>query len=102
MRMRCRLLALALTAVGCAVQAATEVNLANQAELETVKGIGPSLSEAILAERHRRPFRDWADFTARLAGIGPARAGKLSAAGLTVAGQPWPEPTPASASGVRP
>ncbi|WP_374431843.1 ComEA family DNA-binding protein [Ideonella dechloratans] len=72
--------------------AATEVNQANQAELEMVKGIGPQLSEQILSERDSAPFRDWADFIARLPGVGPGKARKLSAAGLRVGGQPFSTP----------
>ncbi|WP_374585408.1 ComEA family DNA-binding protein [Ideonella dechloratans] len=72
--------------------AATEVNQANQAELEMVKGIGPQLSEQILSERDSAPFRDWADFIARLAGVGPGKARQLSAAGLRVNGQPFSAP----------
>ena len=93
-------LTLALALVLGRAEAAVEVNDANQAELETLKGIGPGLSEAILAGRRQRLFRDWPDFMARLSGIGPVRAGKLSDAGLTVAGQPWPRP--GAASDVRP
>lgn len=69
---------------------AVEVNTASQAELEMLKGVGPQLSEAMLAARRERPFRDWADLRARLKGVGPARASKLSAAGLRVDGQAWP------------
>lgn len=71
---------------------ATEVNQANQAELEMIKGIGPQLSEQILSERGRAPFRDWADFIARLVGVGPGKARRLSAAGLRVDGQPFSAP----------
>jgi competence protein ComEA len=101
-RRRGLLLALCLPAFAAQAQAgaALEVNEASQAELEMIKGIGPALSEAILAERRQRHFQDWADFTARMAGIGPARASKLSAAGLMVSGQPWPHPAPAP--GFRP
>lgn len=82
---------------------AMDVNTASQAELETIKGIGPQLSETILAARRERPFRDWADFTARLHGIGPVRASRLSAAGLHVGDQAWaPAPAASAASTLRP
>ncbi|MEZ0205085.1 helix-hairpin-helix domain-containing protein [Ideonella sp.] len=70
--------------------AGTEVNTANQAELEMVIGIGPDLSGRLLAERAKGLFKDWADLQKRIAGIGPVRSGKLSAAGLTVQGQTYP------------
>lgn len=82
---------LALAATGEA-PLETEVNGANQAELEMVKGIGPQLSTQILGERERGPFRDWRDFIARLPGVGPGKARKLSAAGLRVGGQPFSAP----------
>lgn len=82
---------LALAATGEAPPE-TEVNGANQAELEMVKGIGPQLSTQILGERERGPFRDWRDFIARLPGVGPGKARKLSAAGLRVGGQPFSAP----------
>ncbi len=80
-----------------------DINTASQAELEMLKGVGPQLSEAILAARRERPFRDWADLMARLRGIGPVRAGKLSAAGLTVGEQAWaPAGAASAASALRP
>ena len=66
-----------------------DLNLANQAELEMVKGIGPQLSGRILEERSRGRFTDWADFIARLKGLGPTHAARLSAAGLRVGGEPY-------------
>lgn len=66
-----------------------DLNLANQAELEMVKGIGPQLSERILHERADGPFVSWEDFIARLKGLGPSHAARLSAAGLRVGGQPY-------------
>jgi competence protein ComEA len=67
-----------------------EVNTANQAELERVIGIGPDLSGRLLAERAKGAFKDWVDLQKRMAGIGPVRARKLSAAGLKVQGQGYP------------
>ncbi|MBN8489430.1 MAG: helix-hairpin-helix domain-containing protein [Burkholderiales bacterium] len=65
-----------------------EVNQANQAELERLPGVGPSLSEAILAERRRAgPFKDWRELQRRVKGLGPATARRLSQAGLRVNGQ---------------
>jgi competence protein ComEA len=67
----------------------TDLNLANQAELEMVKGIGPQLSERILTERAQGRFDSWENFIGRMKGIGPSHATRLSAAGLRVAGQPY-------------
>lgn len=66
--------------------AATEVNKATAAELDAIKGIGPSLSGKILDERKKAPFKDWGDFVDRVPGIGEGNAAKFSAAGLTVNG----------------
>ena len=73
----------------------TDVNRANQAELEMVRGVGPQLSERLLAERRLAPFADWDDLIRRMRGIGPARAERLSAAGLRVQGQALPASAPA-------
>jgi len=66
-----------------------EANSASQADLERVRGVGPGLSEAILAARGQAPFVNWNDFIHRLSGIGPTRAWHLSMAGLRVAGQAY-------------
>ena len=81
-------LALWWLAVAAPAQA-TDLNLANQAELEMVKGIGPQLSGRILAEREHGRFESWDDFIARMKGIGPSHAARLSAAGLRVSGVPY-------------
>jgi competence protein ComEA len=78
----------ACLAAASAAAGATDVNRAEQAALESIKGIGPALSTRILAEREKRPFNDWPDLISRLPGVGPARAALLSAAGLTVNGEP--------------
>jgi competence protein ComEA len=69
--------------------AAVDVNKATAAELDAVKGIGPGTSKMILDARKKGDFKDWADFVARVKGIGETRAAKLSAEGLTVGGAPY-------------
>ncbi|TCS36520.1 competence protein ComEA [Paucimonas lemoignei] len=72
----------------CFALTPVDVNKADQAALDGVKGIGPATSKAILDERKRTgPFKDWNDFSARVKGIGDKRAANLSKAGLTVNGQ---------------
>ena len=66
--------------------AATDVNKATAAELDSVKGIGPSMSAKILKERQKGNFKNWADLEQRVAGIKDKRAMALSNAGLTVDG----------------
>ena len=76
--------ALAWCSVAALAGASVDANVASQAELEAVRGVGPGLAEAILAERRKAPFKDWPDFVARVKGVGAASAARLSAAGLTV------------------
>ena len=64
--------------------AATDVNQANAAELDSIKGIGPSLSGKILDERKKGNFKDWNDLLARVKGMGKKNAARFSAQGLTV------------------
>ncbi|HTD04260.1 ComEA family DNA-binding protein [Undibacterium sp.] len=68
--------------------AQVDVNKADQAALDGVKGIGPVKSKAIIEERTKGGnFKDWSDFETRVKGIGDKNSTKLSAAGLTVNGQ---------------
>lgn len=69
--------------------AAVDANRANQADLETVKGIGPGLSGKIISARKTGDFKNWGEFVERVGGIGPGSAARLSQAGLTVAGAPY-------------
>lgn len=80
---------LAWLALWCAASAlaAVDVNQATVAELDGIKGIGPGLSRAILAERKTAPFSSWPDFIGRVRGVKEATAIKLSSGGLTVQGQ---------------
>ncbi len=72
-----------------AAMAGTEVNTANEAELDSIRGLGPDSTARILKAREGGPFKDWADLMARVKGIKPATAARLSAGGLTVQGQPF-------------
>jgi competence protein ComEA len=67
--------------------AQVDVNKADQAALDSVKGIGPAKTKAILEERKKGEFKDWADFESRVKGIGGKNAVKLSEAGLQVNGK---------------
>lgn len=83
-----RIFALALGVLSSLAMAAVELNQADQAALESVRGIGPGLSAKLLAERKKAAFKDWDDVVQRVAGVGAGSAAKLSAAGLTVQGRP--------------
>ena len=67
--------------------AQVDVNKADAAALDGVKGVGPSMSKAILDERAKGEFKDWADLQQRVKGIGDKKAVKLTEAGLTVNGK---------------
>jgi competence protein ComEA len=66
--------------------AAVDVNKADQAALESVKGVGTKVSARILDERKKSQFKDWADLMSRVKGIKEGAATKLSKEGLTVNG----------------
>ena len=67
--------------------AQVDVNKADAAALDGVKGVGPSMSKAILDERAKGEFKDWADLQGRVKGLGDKKAAKLSEAGLVVNGK---------------
>jgi competence protein ComEA len=73
--------------------AAVDVNKATQAELESIKGIGPTISTLILSERKKGTFKDWNDFTTRVKGVGDVSAEKFSEGGLTLNGSKFSGPT---------
>ena len=78
-----------LALASAAAFAATDVNKATQAELEAVKGIGPSMATRILEARKAGSFNNWADLQGRVKGVGDGNARKFSADGLTVNGQAY-------------
>ncbi|WP_020652520.1 ComEA family DNA-binding protein [Massilia niastensis] len=67
--------------------AQVDVNKADAAALDGVKGVGPGMSKAILAERAKGEFKDWPDLQQRVKGLGDKKAVKLSEAGLVVNGK---------------
>ncbi|MGZ5848396.1 MAG: ComEA family DNA-binding protein [Ramlibacter sp.] len=74
--------------------AAVDVNKASEAELDSVKGIGPGTSKLIVTERKKGEFKNWDDFITRVKGVGEKRATHLSEAGLTVGGTSYKGATP--------
>jgi competence protein ComEA len=94
------LAAVILAAFAFAAQAAIDVNQASQAELETVKGIGPGLSGKILSARQAGAFKDWADLVDRVGGVGPGNAAKFSQAGLTVGNAAYAAPAVSEKAGT--
>jgi competence protein ComEA len=85
------LLALLLFVAGSA--SAVDANVANRAQLEQLRHVGPPLADAILVARDKNgAFKDWSDLMARVRGIREAKAGKLSEAGLTIGGVPYAAP----------
>jgi competence protein ComEA len=69
---------------------ALEINTASRAQLEQLPGLGVSTTERILQARTQRPFADWDDLAARIAGLRGKRAQQLHRQGLTVNGKPLP------------
>ena len=69
--------------------AQVDVNKADAASLDGIKGLGPAKTKAILDERNKNgDFKDWGDLQQRVKGIGDKAAMRLSSAGLVVNGKP--------------
>jgi competence protein ComEA len=85
--------------------AAVDANKASAAELDEVKGVGPSMSQNILDARKEGEFKSWDDFMARVKGVKEKKAEKLSANGLTINGQSFKQTAataPAAAASTAP
>lgn len=65
---------LALVAFAAPAPTKIDLNSATEAQLQTIPGIGPSLAAAILKAR---PFKDEADFQARVKGISDKNIKKM-------------------------
>jgi competence protein ComEA len=71
--------------------AAVDVNTADQAALESVKGLGPVKSKAIIDERTKNgPFKDADDLATRVKGLGTKSVTNLEQNGLTIGGSSLP------------
>lgn len=81
-----KILAVIAMLYAAACFAAVDVNKATAAELDSVKGIGPTISSKILDERKKGNFKDWDDLVKRVKGVGEKNATKFSTEGLTVDG----------------
>ena len=90
-----------LAFAAAAAFAAVDVNKANQAELESIKGIGPSMSAKILVARKTGVFKDWTDLQSRVKGVRDGNSAKFSADGLTVNGAAF-SATPVADASARP
>jgi competence protein ComEA len=88
--LRQRSLVACLLLVASSSLLALEINTANEAELDSIKGLGPSTTGRILQERANAPFANWQDLLRRVKGIKAKTAEKLSQEGLTVDGKPYP------------
>lgn len=84
-----KILAVAAMLYAAATFAAVDVNKATAADLDGLKGIGPSISTRILDERKKGNFKDWTDFIERIKGVGEGNAAKFSAEGMTVNGDAY-------------
>ena len=85
-------LGLSLLASG-PLMARVDLNTASQSQLESIRGIGPSMSKRIVEERKRNgPFVSPQDFARRVSGVGPKKLKAFQDGGLVIAAKPLPEP----------
>lgn len=96
-----KLLAFFLAAYTALAFAAVDANKATSAELMEVKGIGPATATRIIDARKQGPFKNWDDLIARIKGIAPTSASKLSESGLTVNGQAFKPSTSKSTTNAK-
>lgn len=65
---------------------ALEINQANEAELDSIKGMGPAMTRKVLTARADKPFTNWKDLMFRVIGIGKNKAQQFSDQGVLVNG----------------
>jgi len=84
-----RFICAAVFTVLCSLQpawAAVNANTASVEELQTVRGIGPTIAERIVQERGKGPYKSLDDLQARVRGVGSNSVKKMAQGGLTVSG----------------
>ena len=74
------------SACACLSVLALEINQANEAELDSIKGMGPAMTRKVMAVRAEKPFSNWKDLMLRVSGIGKAKAQQFSDQGVLVNG----------------
>ncbi|MFC5499113.1 ComEA family DNA-binding protein [Caenimonas terrae] len=82
-----KILAILVMLYATLAMAAVDVNKATDAQLDSIKGIGPVTTKLITTERKKGEFKNWQDFIDRVKGVGEKSAVKLSENGLTVNGE---------------
>ena len=82
-----KILAVSAMLFAAASFAAVDVNKGSAADLDGLKGVGPSLSKRIIDARAQGEFKDWGDLMGRVKGVKARTATKLSGQGLTVNGK---------------
>ncbi|MFZ3119034.1 MAG: helix-hairpin-helix domain-containing protein [Variovorax sp.] len=87
-----KILAVSAMLFAAAAFAAVDVNKGSAADLDGLKGVGPTMSKRILDARQKGEFKDWGDFMERVKGVKEKTAAKLSAEGLTVNGKAFTAP----------
>ena len=65
---------------------ALEINQANEAELDSIKGMGPAMTRKVLNARAEKPFINWKDLMSRVTGMGKNKAQHFSDQGVLVNG----------------
>ena len=74
------------SAAVASANALIDFNQATEAQLDSLRGIGPATTRRILQAREERAFSDWADLIRRVRGIGSTSAASYSAQGFVVNG----------------
>lgn len=81
---------------------ALDLNQASANDLQGLKGLGPKTVEQIVEARKNQSFSDWADFQARVKGIGPGKAAALSKQGMTISGKGFSKTDKGKATTAKP
>lgn len=78
------ILAAAVLSLSAMAAHAIDVNSADRAALQGIKGIGPAIAQTIITERDAHgAFADEADLAKRVRGVGPKSAKHFTAGGMT-------------------